>query len=151
MSRKHKIALVELAIILLVVLYFFCPRPFSWAIKGGFDPEAVTALQVTLTGGGQEESYEMDPKGADYAGLVELLSSKAYIPLYLNSEARQSPLGAQATLTFTQAEGEYTFSFSGDRALDATAPGVTPHAFQLTDSLAFQQEVLDYLLKHKPA
>ena len=32
LSRKHKIALIELALVLLIALYFFAPRPFSLAM-----------------------------------------------------------------------------------------------------------------------
>ena len=42
LSRKHKIALVELVVILAVAVYFFFPRPLSSALGSGFDPDAVT-------------------------------------------------------------------------------------------------------------
>lgn len=57
LSRKHKIALVELVVILAVAVYFFFPRPLSSALGSGFDPDAVTGVQVDLTGlrrGGRE-------------------------------------------------------------------------------------------------
>lgn len=38
LSRKHKIALVELVVILAVAVYFFFPRPLSGALGSGFDP-----------------------------------------------------------------------------------------------------------------
>lgn len=46
LSRKHKIALVELVVILAVAVYFFFPRPLSSALGSGFDPDAVTGVQV---------------------------------------------------------------------------------------------------------
>lgn len=47
LSRKHKIALVELVVILAVAVYFFFPRPLSSALGSGFDPDEVTGVQVT--------------------------------------------------------------------------------------------------------
>ena len=49
LSRKHKIALVELVVILAVAVYFFFPRPLSSALGSGFDPDEVTGVQVDLT------------------------------------------------------------------------------------------------------
>ena len=49
LSLKHKIALVELVVILLIVLYFFAPRAFSQAMGEGFAPDQVTQIQVDLT------------------------------------------------------------------------------------------------------
>ena len=54
LSRKHKIALVELVVILAVAVYFFFPRPLSSALGSGFDPDAVTGVQVDLTAFGGE-------------------------------------------------------------------------------------------------
>ena len=54
LSRKHKIALVELVVILAVAVYFFFPRPLSSALGSGFDPDEVTGVQVDLTAFGGE-------------------------------------------------------------------------------------------------
>ena len=105
LSRKHKIALVELVVILAVAVYFFFPRPLSGALGSGFDPDEVTGVQVDLTAFGGE------------------------------------------------AEGGRTRSLSltGDKAIDlvAGAEGTRGRSFQVTDSQAFQQSVLDFLLEQE--
>ena len=62
LSRKHKIALVELVVILAVAVYFFFPRPLSSALGSGFDPDEVTGVQVDLTAfGGEAEGGRTSP------------------------------------------------------------------------------------------
>ena len=74
LSRQHKIALIELVLVLLIALYFFAPRSFSLAMGSGFDREQVTQIQVDLTnysGDGQPgRTLRLDP--ADQ-GAQELL------------------------------------------------------------------------------
>ena len=89
LSRKHKIALVELVVILAVAVYFFFPRPLS--------------LDYTVQ------------------------------------------------ITISQAEAVFRYSLTGDKAIDlaAGAEGNRGRSFQVTDSQAFQQSVLDFLLEQE--
>ena len=91
LSRKHKIALVELVVILAVAVYFFFPRPLSSALGSGFDPDAVTGVQVDLTAfGGEAEggrTLSLSPDDPAWEELLSLLSSKWYRPYYLEGAA----------------------------------------------------------------
>lgn len=84
LSRKHKIALVELVVILAVAVYFFFPRPLSGALGSGFDPDEVTGVQVDLTAfGGEAEggrTLSLSPDDPAWEELLSLLSSKCTAP-----------------------------------------------------------------------
>lgn len=54
LTKRHKIALVELAIALVVALAFFYPRTFSGAMGGSFDPAAMEKVQILLQGTGDK-------------------------------------------------------------------------------------------------
>ena len=48
----------------------------------------------------------------------------------------------------TQGAADYTYTFSGDRAIDLTGDGAAK-TYQVTDSDVFQQSVLDFLLEQE--
>ena len=147
LSRKHKIALVELVVILAVAVYFFFPRPLSSALGSGFDPDAVTGVQVDLTAfGGEAErgrTLSLSPDDPAWEELLSLLSSKWYCPYYLEGSSRN--------VTLSQPEAVFRYSLTGDKAIDlaAGAEGNRGRSFQVTDSQAFQQSVLDFLLEQE--
>ena len=155
LSRKHKIALVELVVILAVAVYFFFPRPLSGALGSGFDPDEVTGVQVDLTAfGGEAEggrTLSLSPDDPAWEELLSLLSSKWYRPYYLEGSSRNVTLDYTVQITISQPEAVFRYSLTGDKAIDlaAGAEGTRGRSFQVTDSQAFQQSVLDFLLEQE--
>ena len=119
LSRKHKIALVELVVLVLLVVWFIAPRPLTRAMAGdGFDPAAVTQIQADLTAfqGGEGRTLTFSQGEPAFSQLMDLLQSKRYIPYYLDQDAQRSvTLGYRVDLTFSQGEASYTLSLTGHR------------------------------------
>ena len=63
-------------------------------------------------------------------------------------DQRSVTLGYRVDLTFSQGEASYTLSLTGDRAIVMGGDGGTK-TYQVTDSDAFQQSVLDFLLEQE--
>ena len=65
LSLKHRIALVELAVLIILGCYFFLPKSFSQAMGKGFDPDQVTAVTVQLEGArgkrGEDHTFTLSP------------------------------------------------------------------------------------------
>lgn len=117
LSRKHKIALVELVVILAVAVYFFFPRPLSSALGSGFDPDAVTGVQVDLTAfGGEAErgrTLSLSPDDPAWEELLSLLSSKWYCPTTWRGAARNVTLDYTVQITISQPEAVFRYSLTG--------------------------------------
>lgn len=150
LSLKHKIALVELVVFVAIVIWFLGPRSLDRTI-GDFDPAAVTQIQADLTAfqGGEGRTLTFSQGEPAFSQLMDLLQSKRYIPYYLDQDAQRSvTLGYCVDLTFSQGEASYTLSLTGDRAIVMGGDGGTK-TYQVTDSDAFQQSVLDFLLEQE--
>lgn len=149
---KYKIALVELLIVVLLVLYFFAPRPLSLAMGSGFDREQVTQIQVDLTnysGDGQPgRTLRLDPADQEAQELLDQLEGKWYFPYYVEGDSRQITLDYAIQLTFSQPEGTYGCSLTGDRAIDMDAPARS-RSYQVSGSEEFQRSLLDFLLQQE--
>ena len=89
LSLKHKIALVELVVLMILGCYFFLPKSFSQAMGKGFDPDQVTAVTVQLEGArgkrGEDHTFTLSPTDPIYTELIDRLESRKYLPLYLNT------------------------------------------------------------------
>ena len=142
LSLKHKIALVELVVLIILGCYFFLPKSFSQAMGKGFDPDQVTAVTVQLEGArgkrGEEHTFTLSPTDPIYTELIDRLESRKYLPLYLNTTVRTT------TLDYEQNGADYIFSFCGDRAMDVK--GVKTRTVQLKNYEAFQSSLLALLL-----
>ena len=116
LSRKHKIALVELVVILAVAVYFFFPRPLR--------------------------TLSLSPDDPAWEELLSLLSSKWYCPYYLEGSSRNVTLDYTVQITISQPEAVFRYSLTGDKAIDlaAGAEGNRGRSFQVTDSQAFLLE-----------
>lgn len=149
---KYKIALVELLIVVVLVLYFFAPRPLSLAMGSGFDREQVTQIQVDLTnygGDGQPgRTLRLDPADQGAQELLDRLEDKWYFPYYVEGDSRQITLDYAIQLTFSQPEGTYGYSLTGDRAIDMDAPARS-RSYQVSGSEEFQRSLLDFLLQQE--
>lgn len=152
LSLKHKIALVELVVVVLIVLYFFAPRPFASAMGEGFAPDQVTQIQVDLTnfsGDGQPgRTLLLDPADPAAQELVNWLEGKWYFPYYVEGDSRQITLDYKIYLTFSQPEGAYCCSLTGDRAIDMDSAW-SSHSYQVSGSEEFQRSLLDFLLQQE--
>lgn len=152
LSRKHKIALVELVVILLIVLYFFAPRSFSLAMGGGFDPAQVTEIQVHLMTFSEDNQPErtllLDRSDPAAQELLDRLDGKWYFPYYVEDDSRQLTLGYMIYVTFSQPEGGYGCTMTGDRAIDMTSAGRS-RSYQVSGSEEFQRSLLDFLLQQE--
>lgn len=148
LSLKHKIALVELVVLLILGCYFFLPKSFSQAMGKDFDPDRVTAVTVQLEGArgkcGEDHTFSLSPADPIYTELIDRLESRKYLPLYTNTTARTTTLDYVVTLIFQQDGAEYIFTFCGDRAMDVR--GVKTRTVQLKGYEAFQSSLLALLL-----
>lgn len=152
LSRKHKIALIELALVLLIALYFFAPRPLSLAMGSGFDPAQVTEIQVNLMTFSEDNKPErtllLDRSDPAAQEVLDRLSGKWYFPYYVEGDSRQVTLDYTAKLTFSQPEGDYCCTITGDRAIDMDRTGAS-HSYQVAGSEEFQRSLLDFLLQQE--
>lgn len=152
LSLKHKIALVELVVVVLIVLYFFAPRPFASAMGEGFAPDQVTQIQVDLTnfsGDGQPgRTLLLDPADQEAQELLDWLDGKWYLPYYVEGDSRQITLDYTIRLTFSQPEGTWSCTMTGDRAIDMDAPARS-RSYQVSGSEEFQRSLLDFLLQQE--
>lgn len=153
LSFKHKIALVELVIVLLLVAYFFCPRPLHLAFGGAFDQERITGVQVDLLPVGTQEresrTIQLEPDDPACGELLEYLSGKWYLPYYLEAENRAATLDYTVHITLGQPDRVSTYWFYGDRAIDLGGSDTRTRTYQVTDSESFQQSLLDFLLQQE--
>ena len=153
LSRKHKIALIELALVLLIALYFFAPRPLSLAMGSGFDREQVTQIQVNLMtfseDSGPERTLLLDRSDPAAQELLDRLDGKWYFPYYVKDDSRQLTLGYIIHVTFSQPEGDYCCSMTGDRAIDMVGSAGRSRSYQVSGSEQFQRSLLDFLLQQE--
>ena len=83
LSRKHKIALVELVVLVLLVVWFIAPRPLTRAMAGdGFDPAAVTQIQADLTAfqGGEGRTLTFSQGEPAFSQLMDCSSPSGTSP-----------------------------------------------------------------------
>lgn len=153
LSRKHKIALIELVLVLLIALYFFAPRPLSLAMGSGFDREQVTQIQVNLMtfseDSGPERTLLLDRSDPAAQELLDRLEDKWYFPYYVEGDSRQLTLGYIIHFTFSQPEGDYCCSLTGDRAIDMVDSAGRSRSYQVSGSEEFQRSLLDFLLQQE--
>ena len=132
-STKHKIALVEIVIVVLLAVWLFFPKNFQKAMGYDFDPEQVTAVTALLAAGEEERTVDLSPADPAFEELMTLLESSRY---------RAQGAGGR------QAAQAYTLSFSGGEQMDFHGSGEEgSRAFRPTEGLPLQQEVLDLLLE----
>ena len=96
LTRRHKLAITELAIALAIGLAFFCPRTFSGAMGGSFDPAEMIQAQVLLQGTGEkagdDRTFILTPGQSAYDTLAEMLEGKPLFPLlYRQQTAGRHP------------------------------------------------------------
>ena len=92
LSRKHKIALVELVVLVLLVVWFIAPRPLARAMAGdGFDPcRHPDPGRPHRLPGGEGRTLTFSQGEPAFSQLMDLLQSKRYIPYYLDQDAQRA-------------------------------------------------------------
>ncbi len=148
-KTKRAIAVVELVIVIALVVWALYPRSIDQAL--GIDREAVTQVQVSLSGvgarQGEEQTFTLSPGDPGCEALLSLLSSQRYIPIYLDKDTRTASLDYEVQLTFFQGEAAYAMNFSGDKPIWFVGSGMRDRSFRTSGGEAFQQEILDLVRK----
>lgn len=147
LSTKHKIALVEIVIVILLAVWIFSPKSFQSAMGYDFDPAQVTAVTAVLSGD-QEIHVDLDEADPAIGELMTLLESSRYRPQGDGGQPQERGLDYRVTLFLRQESKVYTITFSGGDQMDFRGSGEEGiRAFRPTEGLPFQQEILDLLLE----
>lgn len=147
LSTKHKIAIVELVIVILLAVWIFSPRSFQSAMGYDFDPAQVTAVTAALSGD-EEITVDLDEGDPALDELMTLLESSRYRPQGDGGQPQAQGLDYRVTLNLRQGAKVYTITFSGGEQMDFRGSGEEGiRAFRPTEGLPFQQEMLDLLLE----
>lgn len=135
-----------LALLVVAAAALFWPRTLPQAMGGDFDPAQLTAIQADLTAPGQEtRTLQLSPQDPAFQQLLDLLDSTRYVFWYPGSGPRQVTLEYTVALTFSQEMAVSTLTLCGDKAIDLS--NGSPKAYRATGGPAFQEEVLDFLLR----
>ncbi len=152
LSRKHKIALVELVVLVLLVVWFIAPRPLARAMAGG---TALTPLPSPRSRQTSPPSRGRRPDAHLLPGRAGLFPAHGPAPVQAVHPLLPGPgcpagvtLGYRVDLTFSQGRRPTPSPLTGDRAIVMGGDGGTK-TYQVTDSDAFQQSVLDFLLEQE--
>lgn len=146
-STKHKIAIVEIVIVVLLAVWLFFPKNFQKAMGYDFDPEQVTAVTALLAAGEEERTVDLSPADPAFEELMTLLESSRYRAQGVGGQDQGQGQDYRVTLTFRQNAQTYTLSFAGGEQMDFHGSGEEgSRAFRTSDNQAFQQEILDVLL-----
>ena len=150
MTKKTKriISVIELIIIIPVLVWFFCPRTFSWACGENYDRDGLTAVTVEMSAGNQAvdeaASFSLTPGSEECDKLLDLLESRRYVPMYGDT----ATLGYVIDIHMETEKGSCTVSFSADSPIYFTDDhGERIHdTFRVTGG-TFQQEVLELVME----
>ena len=147
--KRRNIVILILAVLALLCLLYFAPRPLKWTMYR-FDQEEINEIQVSLSSrlGGDHRSFELDPNSPAADKLFELLNSTRYRrTLYKNR-------GHQVTLDYTV--NLYLYHPSGTVELiyfdGSDYPiYINSRFYKALGGEPFQQRVLDFLLEQDPS
>ena len=166
MSKRGKLVLViVLAVIVALIIWSQVPRNLSQVPRNlsqamEMEPSQVKAVDIYLLGLTDKDSYKLtlSPEDPAFSRLWDLLDSKGYVPM-VSVNIPQAlpflPVGSHGTrldydiyLLFLQKDRE----LSPDHVnMDGWEGIYLNHWYYRTsDSLAFQQEVLDLLIAQDP-
>ncbi|MCF0123845.1 MAG: hypothetical protein HUJ67_07000 [Ruminiclostridium sp.] len=148
LSTKHKVALVEIVIVVALALWLFLPKSFERAMNYDFDPAQVTEVEATLAPRetGEALTIVIDPKTEAYDQLMDLLESKRYMAQGDGGQDRGLTLDYGVVIEFRQGMDRFELAFTGAEQMDFTGGGDDVRAYRTSGSQAFQQEVLTFLL-----
>ena len=154
MTKKTKriISVIELIIIIPVLVWFFCPRTFSWACGQNYDRADLTAVTVEMSGANTEldtaQSFSLTPGSAECDKLLDLLESRHYVPMYSEDEWDTMTLGYVIDIRMETSKGPCTVSFSADSPIFfADDHGDRIHDTFRVSGGTFQQEVLSLVME----
>ena len=154
MTKKTKriISVIELIIIIPVLIWFFCPRTFSWACGQNYDRQDITAVTVRTSAGNKAvdstQVMELTPGSEDCDRLLDLLESRRYVPMYSEDEWDTMTLSYVIDITITTGKGPCTVSFSADSPIHFTDDhGDRIHDVFRVSGGEFQQEVLSLVME----
>lgn len=151
MSRrtKHIIAVFALVIVIALAAFALWPRTLEQALGGRFNWAETTEVIVDLNSLNHDEgnmTLIFTPDEERCEGLVDLLTSRRYIPIYLNDNTREITLDYTMHITFSQPDATYCLDMSGADVIWFSGSDVRDHSYRTAGGEAFQREILDYLL-----
>ena len=148
---KRIISVIELIIIIPVLVWFFCPRTFSWACGENYDRADITAVTVMMSGANEAldtaQSFSLTPGSAECDKLLDLLESRHYVPMY-GEEGWDAAVGYAIDIHIDTEKGPCSVSLSADSPIHFTDDhGDRIHdTFRVTGA-TFQQEVLELVME----
>lgn len=147
MNKKKALGITLAALIVLVLLYLLLPRSFAQIVKesADVDLEDVTVIQV-LTLDSHQLDYVLEKDDPQFQALLDLLNSRRYCPTLGSPPSRDVLLGDTVLLSLGY---DVSMDFCGDPDIGLTSPKHTRY-IHTSDSLAFQQALLDFLLDAAP-
>ena len=138
-----------------ILIWLLLPRSFSSAMGKGFEPDRFLGVDATLIAVPTEAPFEHRILTVDLQDstdeLLALLNQRNYIPLPMPGNTRQLTLTYEVHLCFSVPDGVYCMRFTGDDPIEMTAStpetGFRERSYRTAGGQAFQQEILDFLLK----
>ena len=159
MSKRGKLILViVLAVIAALIVWSQVPRSLSQAME--IEPSQVKAVDVYLSGLTDKDSFKLtlSPEDPAFTRLWDLLDSKGYVPMASVNVPQALPflpVGSHGTrldydvyLLFLQKDRELSPAHVNMDGWEGIF--LNRWYYRTSDSLAFQQAVLDLLLAQEP-
>ena len=149
--KKAIIALLELVIVAVLLLYALAPRSLERATGGAYDRAAVTAVTVEMTAANesvdeQDHTLRLVPGTAECDGLLDILERR-YTPYYLDTNWEENIRSYAVVITITTDSGECTVSFTENDPIRMTSTALDhPKTYRIWKG-TFQGETLSYLLE----
>ena len=159
MSKRGKLILViVLAVIAALIVWSQIPRSLSQAME--MEPSQVKAVDVYLSGLTDKDSFKLtlSPEDPAFTQLWDLLDSKSYVPMVSVNIPRALPLLPAGSHGTRLDYDVYLLFLQKDRELSPAHVNMDGWEgiylnrwyYRTSDSLAFQQAVLDLLLAQEP-
>lgn len=151
-KTKRLIAVLELIVVIPLLLWFFCPRTFSWACGQSYDRAGLTGVSVTTSAANQSvdstQTLTLTPGSEECDRLLDLLESRRYVPLYSEEEWDTLTLSYVIDIELTTEKGICTVSFSADSPIHFTDDkGERIHDVFRVSGGDFQKEVLALVME----
>ena len=159
MSKRGKLVLViVLAVIAVLIIWSQVPRSLSRVME--IEPSQVKAVDVYLSGLTDKDSYKLtlSPEAPAFTRLWDLLDSKGYVPMvsvnvpqalpFLPAGSHGTRLDYDIYLLFLQKDRELSPAHVNMDGWEGIF--LNRWYYRTSDSLAFQQEVLDLLMEQDP-
>ena len=148
--RRITIALLELTIVAVILIYALAPRTLGQATGHVYDRRSVTAVEVEMTAANEavedgSHKLTLTPGTAECSGLLDLLEQR-YIPYYLDTNWEENVRSYSVVITLTAEDEECTVSFTENDPIRITSTKLDRAKTYRIWNGTFQGETLAYLL-----